>query len=124
MISTSNLLSLRESLAHILQVQLIYLNGVKTGKLEFKSMGVKQDWEMDKEGLLAEMNRIDDEMFTYLNGDAFESNSKVAMPWGKMNVLDELFFQRNHGSICHWSSQCKEVCFAVPRCYPGLSLGV
>jgi len=27
----------RESLAHILYVQLVYLNGVKTGKLEFKS---------------------------------------------------------------------------------------
>ena len=26
-----------ESLAHILYVQLVYLNGVKTGKLEFKS---------------------------------------------------------------------------------------
>jgi len=31
----------RESLAHILYVQLVYLNGVKTGKLEFKSMGVE-----------------------------------------------------------------------------------
>ena len=31
----------RESLAHILYVQLVYLNSVKTGKLEFKSMGIE-----------------------------------------------------------------------------------
>ena len=45
----------RESLAHILYVQLVYFDGVKSGKLEFKSMGVEHYREMTKEQLLAEM---------------------------------------------------------------------
>ena len=89
----------RESLAHILQVQLIYLNCVKAGKLEFKSMGVEHYWEMDKEGLLAEMNRIDDEMLGYLKGEAFDTSSKVEVPWGMMNTIDLLFFLRDHAIL-------------------------
>ena len=52
----------RESLAHILYVQLVYMNGVKTGKLEFKSMGVEHYAQMSKDQLLAEWERIDQEM--------------------------------------------------------------
>jgi hypothetical protein len=48
----------RASLAHILYVQLVYLNGVKTGKLEFKSMGVEHYAGMAKAQLLVEMERI------------------------------------------------------------------
>ena len=87
----------RESLAHILYVQLVYLNGVKTGKLEFKSMGVEHYTEMTKAQLLAEMERIDEEMFTYLTGEAFDSNSTVDVPWGgEMNAVDVLFFLKDH----------------------------
>ena len=87
----------RESLAHILYVQLVYLNGVKTGKLEFKSMGVEHYREMTKAQLLAEMERIDEEMFTCLTGEAFDSSGTVDVPWGgEMNVVDVLFFLKDH----------------------------
>jgi len=87
----------RESLAHILYVQLVYLNGVKTGKLEFKSMGTEHYREMTKAQLLAEMERIDAKMFAYLTAEPFDSNRTVDVPWGgEMNAVDVLFFLRDH----------------------------
>jgi uncharacterized damage-inducible protein DinB len=87
----------RESLAHILYVQLVYLSSVKAGKLEFKSMGVEHYREMTKAQLLAEIERIDEEMFAYLTAEAFDGNSTVDVPWGgEMNAVDVLFFLRDH----------------------------
>lgn len=87
----------RESLAHILYVQLVYLNGVRTGRLEFKSMGVEHYGQMTKGQLLAEMERIDGEMFAYLTAETFDGNSPVAVFWGgEMNALAVLYFLRDH----------------------------
>jgi len=87
----------RESIAHILYVELVYLNAVKTGKLEFKSMGTEHCGSMTKEQLLAEWERIDNEMFTYLTAETFDSQAQVDVPWGgKMNAVDLLFFLRDH----------------------------
>jgi uncharacterized damage-inducible protein DinB len=87
----------RQSLAHILYVQLVYLNAVQTGKLEFKSMGVEHYVTLPKEQLLTEWERIDQEMFNYLAGEAFDSQSQVDVPWGgRMNAIDLLFFLRDH----------------------------
>jgi uncharacterized damage-inducible protein DinB len=90
----------RESLAHILYVQLVYMNGVKTGKLEFKSMGVETYAQMSKDQLLAEWERIDQEMLAYLTAEAF-NNPQVAVFWGGMlSALDVLYFLRDH-TILH-----------------------
>jgi uncharacterized damage-inducible protein DinB len=87
----------RESLAHILYVQLVYLNAVKTGWLEFKSMGVEHYWKMTKGQLLAEMERIDEEMLAYLTAEAFDSSSRIEVFWGgEMNAVDVLYFLRDH----------------------------
>jgi uncharacterized damage-inducible protein DinB len=87
----------RESLAHILYVQLVYFNGVKTGKLEFKPMSVEHYREMTKEQLLAEMKRIDTEMLAYLTAETFDSDRRVAVFWGgEMNAVDVLYFLRDH----------------------------
>lgn len=87
----------RESLAHILYVQLVYLNGVKTGKLEFKSMGVEHYAGLPKNQLLAEMERIDQEMWAYLTTETFDSQNQVEVFWGgTMNPVDVLFFLRDH----------------------------
>ncbi|HET9588339.1 MAG TPA: DinB family protein [Anaerolineales bacterium] len=87
----------RESLAHILYVQLVYLNGVKTGKLEFKSMGVEHYTGMPREQLLTEMDRVDEALFKCLTSNAFDSNNTVDVPWGgSMNAIDLLFFLRDH----------------------------
>ena len=87
----------RESLAHILYVQLVYLNGVRTGKLEFKSMGVEHYREMTKAQLLAEMERIDEEMFAYLAAETYDSSSRVQVFWGgEMGAVDVLYFLRDH----------------------------
>lgn len=87
----------RESLAHILEVQLMYFEGVKAGKLEFKSMGVDHYRHMTKAQLLAELERIDAELYAYLTAPAFDSESVVDVPWGSaMNAVDVLFFLRDH----------------------------
>jgi hypothetical protein len=52
---------------------------------------------MTKGQLLAEWERIDEEMFTYLTAETFDSQSTVDVPWGgKMNAVDVLFFLRDH----------------------------
>ncbi len=87
----------RESAAHILYVELVYLNAVKTGKLEFKSMGTEHYATMAKEQLLAEWERIDSELFTYLTAETFDSQGQIDVPWGgKMSAIDILFFLRDH----------------------------
>lgn len=91
----------RESLAHILYVQLVYWNGVKTGKLEFKPMGVEHYMSLSKEQLLAEMERIDQAMWADLTAETFDSQGLVEVFWGgTMNAVDVLFFLRDH-SILH-----------------------
>jgi hypothetical protein len=87
----------RESLAHLLYVQLVYLNAVRTRKLEFKDMGVEYFKTLSKERLLVEWECIDQEMFAYLTADTFDSQCQVEVPWGgTMNAIDLLFFLRDH----------------------------
>jgi hypothetical protein len=87
----------RESLAHILYVERVYLNGVRSGRLEFKSMGTEHFSEMEKGQLLGEMERIDQEMFGALTSPSFDSGCAVEVPWGgRMNAVDLLFFLRDH----------------------------
>jgi hypothetical protein len=87
----------RESLAHLLYVQRVYLNGVRTGKLAFTSMGIEHDANLSKEQLLAEWARIDQEMWSYLTAETFNSQSRVEVPWGSpMDAVDVLFFLRDH----------------------------
>lgn len=87
----------RESIAHLLYVELVYLNGVKSGCLEFKSMGVEHYSKMTKTQLLAEWERIDEEVYSYLTSESFDSKALVEVPWGgKMNAVDLLFFLRDH----------------------------
>ena len=87
----------RQSLAHILYVQLVYLKSARTGTLEFKSLGTEHYAQMSKVQLLAELERIDTEMYTLLTAETFDSGAQVAVPWGgKMNVIDLLFFMRDH----------------------------
>jgi len=110
----------RESLAHILYVELVYFESAKTGKLEFKDIGVEHYKSLSKAQLLGEVERIDQEMFTYLTGDAFDSNLLVEVPWGgKMNVIDVLFFLRDH-DILHvgWNLAVMDA-LNMPR-YPAL----
>ena len=87
----------RTGLAHLLYVHLVYLNGVRTGKLEFKSMGIEHYASMTKEQLLAELEHIDQEMFAHLTAEMFDSQAMIEVPWGgKMNAVDVLFFLRDH----------------------------
>jgi len=87
----------RQSLAHILYVDLVYLNAVKTGKLEFKSMGTEHFAQLTKEQLLAEMERIEAETLAHLTAAGFDPAAAVDVPWGgKMGALNVLYFLHEH----------------------------
>jgi uncharacterized damage-inducible protein DinB len=87
----------RESLAHIIYVELVYFEAAKSGQLDFKDLGTEQYKTLSKAQLLAELEHIDQDMFDYLNRAAFDSSRLVEVPWGgKMNVMDVLFFLRDH----------------------------
>jgi len=87
----------RESLAHIIYVQYVYLSGVKSGKLEFSSMGTEHFSSLPKEQLITEWEKSDAELYAYLTADVFESGAGVEVPWGgMMNGIDLLFFLRDH----------------------------
>lgn len=50
--------------------------------------------------LLAEWERIDEEMFAHLTGDGFDSNSRVAVFSSRdMNAVDVLCFLRDHAIL-------------------------
>lgn len=106
----------RESLAHILYVQYVYLNSVKTGRLEFKSMGTEHFNSMSKDQLLMEWEKCDEEIYAFLTADQFDSKLRVEVPWGgTMNAIDLLFFLRDH-DILHigWNQVIMDL-FNVPR---------
>jgi uncharacterized damage-inducible protein DinB len=87
----------RESLAHILFVQLVYWNAMKMGKLDFDSVNNEKHVFLKKEKLLEEWERIDREMFAFLSSADFNGDSQVEVPWGgTMNAVDLLFFLRDH----------------------------
>jgi uncharacterized damage-inducible protein DinB len=87
----------RESLAHIIYVGLVYFECAKKGKLEFKDVGVEHHKQFSKAQLLAELERVDQEMYAYFTNDSFDSQGRVEVPWGgTMNVIDVLFFLRDH----------------------------
>ncbi len=106
----------RESLAHILYVQLVFLNGARTGELAYQSMGVEHYRELPGAQLLAELERIDSEIYTYLTAADFDSDRTVRVEWGgEMNVVDVLFFLRDH-DILHigWNLALMDA-FEMPR---------
>ena len=86
----------RETLAHILEVQLMYLNGIKTGTLEFKDMDVNHYWNMSKQELLDEMNTVDQKMLEYVNSNDFNPDSMVRAPWGDAPAMSILNAFRDH----------------------------
>ena len=87
----------RESLAHILYVQLVFLNGARTGTLAYQSMGCDHYRELPAAQLLAELDRIDAELYAYLTATDFDAERRVHVEWGgEMNVVDMLFFLRDH----------------------------
>jgi len=111
----------RDSLAHIIYVQRVYLNGVKTGTLEFKSMDTEHFSTLPKVSLLAEVECCDIEIYSYLTSDNFDSSRSVVVPWGgSMNAVDLLFFLRDH-DILHigWNLAMMDL-LDVPR-YASLS---
>jgi len=87
----------RDSLAHILHFQLINFNGMKTGKLVYKSQGVDRYWKISRGELIAEMERIDRELFEYLAANDFDKDAVIVTPWGEQwNCLDILSGLRDH----------------------------
>jgi hypothetical protein len=66
------------------------------------------------------MECIDQEMYTFLTSEGFDSQCRVEVPWGgQMNAVDLLFFLRDH-DILHigWNLAYMDA-FNMPR-FPSL----
>jgi uncharacterized damage-inducible protein DinB len=89
-----------ESLAHIILVQLCYLNGSREGKLSFSSV----DWEsmknLSKQELLDEWTKVESDMFAYLKDSSFEPEKEIEVPWDKSTKLS-IFDALNEHMILH-----------------------
>jgi len=86
----------RQSLAHILETQHVFLRGVRSGVLRFADSGVAHLYDLEKEALLAELERLDREMYALLTHAAFDSTATVQAPWGELDALNLLYFLRDH----------------------------
>lgn len=85
----------RENLVHILDVQLVYMDAIKTGKLDWSKIG-RIDASGSKAQLLAEMDRIDAEFYDYITNPDFDPDKPVDAPWGTMNAGSMLHATREH----------------------------
>ena len=86
----------RESLAHILEMQHVFLRAVRSGALLFGDSGVEHLYGLAKADLLAELERLDREMFALLTAKGFDSTATVQAPWGELDALNLLYFLRDH----------------------------
>jgi len=88
--------SARETLAHILDTRLIYLNATKTGTLDFTPMVEATLYRASKPHLLGEWDKIEHDMLTYLDGPAFDATRAVKCPWGAWSAEETLYLIRDH----------------------------
>jgi len=86
----------RESLAHILRTQVIYVRGVQTGRLSFEDALTERYDGWGKDALLREMDRLDAELHAYLTGAEFRPDAPVHAPWGEMTAVEALYLIRDH----------------------------
>lgn len=93
----------RESLAHIIETRLMYLHGVKTGKLTFEPVGVSLRGSSKSE-LLNAWDRHEDEMMAILKNPGFDAEAMVDCPWGQLSAQHTLFLIRDHEILhCGWN---------------------
>ena len=59
-------------------------------------MGVDPYLQMTKQQLLAEMDKIEAEMLTFLASETFDSEAQTEAPWGKLKAIDLLHAMRAH----------------------------
>ena len=85
----------RESLVHILETQLAYFNGIKSGSLSWDEMGAEQHRSLDKQQLLSELAALDEEMYRYTTRPEFDPTSKVENS-GDETALSVLYLIRDH----------------------------
>lgn len=86
----------RESLIHILETQLAYFGGVKSGNLSFDAMGAERYQAISKQQLLDELAALDEEMYRYASAPGFDPTARVETSWGDETALSVLYLVRDH----------------------------
>lgn len=85
-----------ESLVHILETQLAYFDGLKSGGLSFDSMGAERYQAMSKGQLLHDLAALDEEMYRHTSAKEFDPMFKVETSWGEETALSVLYLVRDH----------------------------
>jgi len=86
----------RESLAHILEAQAVYMRGARTGQLTFDPVDGLHPGGTSKQALLAEMERLAWELVERLRDPGFDPLAPVEAPWGHESALSALYLIRDH----------------------------
>lgn len=86
----------RESLIHILETQLAYFDGIRSGSLSFEVAGTERYRAMSKQQLLDELAALDEEMYRYATRPDFDAASRVETSWGDETALSVLQLVRDH----------------------------
>lgn len=93
--------SVRESLAHQINVQRTYMMAVEKGELRFGDYYNQQLKTESKEDLLKELETADKELINML-ADKENLNKQIVVPWSKepINMID-MFWGLNEHEILH-----------------------
>ena len=86
----------RESLAHVLETRLIYLNAVRSGTLNFAPPDIEPLRQASKTVLLAAWDRIEADMLAMFNSPHFDADKVVVCPWGDWTAAQTLYLIRDH----------------------------
>ena len=87
----------RESLAHLIETRLVYLNAVRTGTLDFAPPPATAHLrQASKAQLLSAWDAHEADMLTLLGGASFDPERQVACPWGVWTAAQTLYLIRDH----------------------------
>jgi uncharacterized damage-inducible protein DinB len=86
----------RESLVHILETQLAYFDGIRSGNLSFDSMGAERYQAVSKQQLLDELAAVDEEIYRYATSAEFDAAGRIETSWGDETALSVLHLVRDH----------------------------
>lgn len=89
----------RWCLAHILDLQLVWLDALRTGELRFRAMGV--DVTASKDVLLKRMDEIEAALFEIVQASTFAATDVVTTEWGKQLTKSSAILAIREHDVLH-----------------------
>jgi len=88
--------SIRESFAHVLAMNYVYLDGCKSGVIRFSIEPYSYLFAYSKKQLLTEAENFEKELMQFISAHDFDETKLIDAPWGKTTIMTALFALREH----------------------------